>query len=158
MNGIADRGGGGGCVRKEVLCKSEAGFLCVMYTKGKVQRWDYIKQPLVKLKVHRWPVPSFPSNPFGHGLLNYKDTNTICRHLKKLTCKGTLRQVFSGIYRLLVFSTQLLNYCPCNLLSSSPPPPRVSPKVQTVCGWLRSGWGPQTDEHLPQSHFTGKFF
>jgi hypothetical protein len=41
------------------------------------------------------------------------DTKTKCRHLKKLTCKGTLWQVFIGVYRLeiqsvmLVFSTQL---------------------------------------------------
>ncbi len=29
-----------------------------------------------------------------HGLLNYKDTKTKCRHLKKFTRKGTLQQVF----------------------------------------------------------------
>jgi hypothetical protein len=29
-----------------------------------------------------------------HGLINYKDSKAKCRHLKKLTCKGTLRQVF----------------------------------------------------------------
>jgi hypothetical protein len=28
-----------------------------------------------------------------HGLINYKDTNTKCRHLKNLTCKGSLRLV-----------------------------------------------------------------
>jgi hypothetical protein len=41
---------------------------------------------------------------------NYMDTNAKCRHLKKLTSKGTLRQVFIKVYRLLVmleFSTQL---------------------------------------------------
>ncbi len=31
---------------------------------------------------------------FSHGLINYIDTKEKCRHLKKLTCKGTLRQVF----------------------------------------------------------------
>ncbi len=41
------------------------------------------------------------------------DTKAKCRYLKKLACKGTLRQVFIGVYRLeiqsvmLVFSTQL---------------------------------------------------
>jgi hypothetical protein len=30
----------------------------------------------------------------SHGLINYKDTKTKCCHLKKLTCKGTLRQSF----------------------------------------------------------------
>jgi hypothetical protein len=29
-----------------------------------------------------------------HELSNYKDIKTNCRHLKKLTWKGTLRQVF----------------------------------------------------------------
>ncbi len=29
-----------------------------------------------------------------HELINYKDTKTKFRHLKKITCKGTLRQVF----------------------------------------------------------------
>jgi hypothetical protein len=29
-----------------------------------------------------------------HGLINYIDTKAKCRHLKKLTCKGTLRHVF----------------------------------------------------------------
>jgi hypothetical protein len=27
-----------------------------------------------------------------HGLINYKDTKAKCRHLKKFTCKGILRQ------------------------------------------------------------------
>ncbi len=30
----------------------------------------------------------------ARGLINYKDTTAKCRHLKMLTCKGTLRQVF----------------------------------------------------------------
>jgi hypothetical protein len=32
-----------------------------------------------------------------HGLMNYKDTKAKGRHLKKLTCKGTLRQVFISL-------------------------------------------------------------
>jgi hypothetical protein len=53
-----------------------------------------------------------------HGLINYIDTKAKCRQLKKLTCKGTLRQVFISIYRLeihsviLVFSTQLCELLP----------------------------------------------
>ncbi len=35
-----------------------------------------------------------------HGLINYKDTKTKCRHLKKFTCKGALRLVFIRVYRL----------------------------------------------------------
>jgi hypothetical protein len=31
---------------------------------------------------------------YSHWLINYIDTKAKCRHLKKLTCKGTLRQVF----------------------------------------------------------------
>jgi hypothetical protein len=30
-----------------------------------------------------------------HGLINYIESNAKCRHLKKYTCKGTTRQVFT---------------------------------------------------------------
>jgi hypothetical protein len=46
-----------------------------------------------------------------HGLINYIDTKGKCLQPKKLTCKGTLWQVFIRVYRLeiqsvvLVFST-----------------------------------------------------
>jgi hypothetical protein len=58
--------------------------------------------------------------------MNYKDTKTNCRHLKKFTCKGTLRKVFIGVYRLevqsvmLIFSTSFVNYF---RLTFPPPPP-----------------------------------
>jgi hypothetical protein len=54
---------------------------------------------------------------WGQGL-NYVDTKAKCRHLKNLTCKWTLRQVFIRVYRLeiqsviLVFSTQLCELLP----------------------------------------------
>ncbi len=41
-----------------------------------------------------------PEYTIEHGLINYKDTKTKCRRLKKLTCKGTSRQVFIRVYRL----------------------------------------------------------
>jgi hypothetical protein len=50
-------------------------------------------------------------NSLPYGLIHYKDTKTKCGHLKKLACKGTLRQVLIRVYRLdiqsvmLVFST-----------------------------------------------------
>jgi hypothetical protein len=53
-----------------------------------------------------------------HGLVNYKDTIAKCRHLKKLTCTETLRQVFIRAYRLeiqsdmLIFSIQLCELLP----------------------------------------------
>jgi hypothetical protein len=56
-----------------------------------------------------------------HGRINFKDTIAKCPHLKKLTCKGTLQQVFTRIYRLeiqsvmLVFSTQLCELLPLSL-------------------------------------------
>jgi hypothetical protein len=52
-----------------------------------------------------------------HGLINYIDTKAKCRH-KKLTCKGTLRQVFIRVYKLVeqsvmwVFLTQLCELLP----------------------------------------------
>jgi hypothetical protein len=48
----------------------------------------------------------------AHGLINYKDTKIKFRHLKKFTCKWTLRQMFIRVFRLeiqsvmLVFSTE----------------------------------------------------
>jgi hypothetical protein len=69
-----------------------------------------------------------------HGLINYIDTKAKCRHLKKWICKGTLRQMFIRVYGLeiqsimLVFSTQLCELLPLQLLSgstlplSTPPP------------------------------------
>jgi hypothetical protein len=48
----------------------------------------------------------------GHGLINYIDGKSKCRHLQKFTCEGILRQVFIRVYRMekqsviLLFSTQ----------------------------------------------------
>ena len=95
-----------------------------------------------------------------HGLINYIDTKANCRHIKKITCKGTLWQAFIRVYRLeiqsvmLVFSTQLFDLLPFSpsLWLNSPPSP-------TVCkGGGVWGSGPQTDKHLPQSLFTGQYF
>jgi hypothetical protein len=36
----------------------------------------------------------------AHGLIKYLGTKAKCRHLKILTCTGTLRQVFIRVYRL----------------------------------------------------------
>jgi hypothetical protein len=36
----------------------------------------------------------------AHGVFNYKDTIAKCRHLQKLTCKGTLPEVFIRVHRL----------------------------------------------------------
>jgi hypothetical protein len=109
----------------------------------------------------------------------------LCNH--GLTCKGTLRQVFIRVYRLRYsqscwyFRPSFVSYCPSNHLSlfHLPPPFSVSKYRQWVDG---RGWGcwvvletifcrfwpdseptklldhPQTDKHLPQSPFTGKFF
>jgi hypothetical protein len=51
-------------------------------------------------------------------IINKIDTKAKCRHLKKLTCKEALRQVFNRVYRLeiqpvmLVFSSQLCELLP----------------------------------------------
>jgi hypothetical protein len=58
----------------------------------------------------------------GHGLINYMDTKTKCRHLKKIDLERDFAAgVYIRVYRLaiqsaiLVFSTQL-----CDLLPLSP--------------------------------------
>ncbi len=87
-----------------------------------------------------------------------------------MTCKGTLRQVFIGVFRLeihsvmLVFSTPALwtlAHLPFSLVQLSPPP---SPEwisilyTRTQCVREEVNSGPQTDKHLPQSPFTGPVF
>jgi hypothetical protein len=87
---------------------------------------------------------SASATAWNHGLFHFKDNNTKYRHLKKLTCKETLWQVFLRVYRLeiqsvmLVFRPSFVNYCPTNHLSGSPPPPLPCVKIQylqTICGW-----------------------
>jgi hypothetical protein len=72
----------------------------------------------------------FVFDPHARGQINYRDTKAKCHHLKKFTCKGTLRQVFIRVYRLeiqtvmLVFLTQLFEPLPVSpsLWFNSPPP------------------------------------
>ncbi len=80
------------------------------------------------LKGYYLSVSSFNRN--AHGLINYIDNKAKCFHLKKLTCKGTLRQVFIRVYRMEIyiqtcwyFRPSFVNCCPSNLLSGSTLPP-----------------------------------
>ncbi len=82
--------------------------------------------------------------PVSMDYINYKDTKTKCRHLNKLTCKRTLRQVFIRVYKLEIhtFWPSFVNYCHSYLLSGSPlspPPPSMCQctvfNTQTVCDW-----------------------
>jgi hypothetical protein len=83
--------------------------------------------------------------------------------IKKLTCEGTLRQVFIRVYRLEmqsdIISTQLCDLLPLSgSISSVPSPPfPVVNKCVCVGGGGVWGSGPQTDEHLPLSPFTGQY-
>ncbi len=43
-----------------------------------------------------------------HGLINYIETKAKGCHLKKITCKGTLRQVFIRVYRLELHFNHML--------------------------------------------------
>jgi hypothetical protein len=68
------------------------------------------------------------------GLINFIDNKAKCRYLKKLTCKGTFRQVFIRVHRqsiMMVFSTQLCELLPLqpSLWFKSPPPPFSAYKV-----------------------------
>ncbi len=86
-----------------------------------------------------------------HVLINYViDTKAKCHHLKKLTCKGTLRQKFITVYVdwkqsvMLVFSTQLCELLPLqpSLWFNSPPPFLFSKySIDRQCVWLGGGRG-----------------
>ncbi len=97
---------------------------------------------------------------------------------KKLTCMGTLRQVFSLEFidwrycqSCWCFRPSFVNCCPSNFLSGSTLPPLPCVNKYTVYTYTvgkggppltpRGGvWGsgPQTDKHRPQSPLTGQFF
>ncbi len=98
-----------------------------------------------------------------HGLINY-----ICRHLKLLTCNGTLRHAFITVYFInwrysqscWYFRPSFVKCCPANLLSGSTVPPPPFPVLISILytgiqcvKWGGGLWGsgPQTDKHLPQS-------
>ncbi len=102
----------------------------------------------------------------SHGLISYKNITTKCRHLKKFTCKETLRKVFIRVYRLkiqrvmLVFSTQLCELLPLSssLWFNSPPPfslPCVKVQnIQRVCGWEGLGVLSPVGGHILQEFNT----
>ncbi len=138
----------------------------------------------------------------GHGLINYIETTAKCRHLKKWTCKGTLRQVFICLRPppllgfCLGWSSKFVGSESCqiqsvkllqNIVSKRTQPPPPPPTTLSVL-WHREGGGGElnqregykgqqftmlgrnyrhdwlylqsinSDTHLPQSPFTGKFF
>ncbi len=81
----------------------------------------------------------------NYGLINFK-TPKKCRHLKKLACKGTLRQVFIRVYRLEIqshvgiFDPTLLPISPLTFSLVLPPLSCVKVQnIQTVCGWEGDG-------------------
>jgi hypothetical protein len=72
------------------------------------------------------------ANTVPQGLINYIETKVKCRHLKRLTCKGTLRQVFyqslltgDTVSHVSIFDSALTN-APLPLLSGSTLPPSLS--------------------------------
>jgi hypothetical protein len=101
-----------------------------------------------------------------HGLINCVDIKAKCRYLKKLSCEGTLRQLFIRVYRLEIQSF-MLNFRPSLwtvapqtffLVQFSPP---LSPLpcvkvqcVQTVCGWERVGVLSPVGDHILQEFNT----
>ncbi len=110
--------------------------------------------------------------------------NAKCHHLTKITCKGTLRQVFIRVYRLEIanflctfshvgiFNPALVSvfFCvaslPFSLVQTHPPFPCMNKYsiLYTLIQCVRGGggyglWGsvPQTDKHLSRNPFTGQF-
>jgi hypothetical protein len=98
--------------------------------------------------IHRSPgfcmrVPLYTVVPTTHGLINYTDIRHQSKmsSYKKLTCKGTLRQMFITVYvdtasHVRIFDPALLTLPLVQLLPPPPlPPPCVKVQyIQTVCG------------------------
>ncbi len=76
--------------------------------------WEYN----VAIHLHGQSIPEY------HRQIRLIEGNAKCRHLKKLTCKGTLRQLFISrledtVSHVGIFDPALLTAAPFNLLSSS---------------------------------------
>ncbi len=92
----------------------------------------------------------------------YKDTKTTCRHLKKLTCKRTLRQVFIRVYRqetqsCWYFRPSFVSCCPLTFsLVHHTPPSKFSIQyhIQTVCGREGVGMLCPVGDHILQEFNT----
>jgi hypothetical protein len=67
-------------------------------------RLRYSWKKLYRGNTHIFQPPLHVHHTFLHtvqnGLIYYVDTKAKCRHLKKITCKGTMRNVFIRVYRL----------------------------------------------------------
>ncbi len=68
----------------------------------------------------------------NHGLISFIDTKAKCRHLKKLTCKGTLRQVFIRV--IDCYSQSCWYFLP------PPPPSPYTQRQSTVKCVTGRGW------------------
>ncbi len=62
-----------------------------------------------------------------HGLVNYIDTKAKCRHLKRLTCKGIMRQMFIRVSHVDIFDPALWTVTPLpfSLVQLFPFPPSL---------------------------------
>jgi hypothetical protein len=74
----------------------------------------------------------------NHGLISFIDTKAKCRHIKKLTCKGTLRQVFIRVIDWR-YSQPCWYFWPSFELFTPPPPPYPVSKYNKVCDWEGMG-------------------
>ncbi len=100
-----------------------------------------------------------------HGLINYTDTKAKYRHIQKLTCKGTLRQVFICLRTRTPYTTPR-THCIQYTYSHSEGGGGDSWTREKVRGATVHKAGSKyqhlqfinSDKHLPQSPFTSQFF
>ncbi len=70
---------------------------------------------------------------FDPGLINYIDSKVKCRHLKILTCKWTLRQVFIRVIKRDTVSRQSYWYFRPSFVNICPPSPLPSLCEKVYC-------------------------
>jgi hypothetical protein len=92
--------------------------------------------------------------PLPHGLINYKDTNAKCRHLKKFTCKGILRQGLAESVPRLNKRLQIRALATGSLLPFSSV---NATKVLNATKWMYLQ-SIKSVKHMSLSPLTGQFF
>ncbi len=136
-------------------------------------QYGYLQLAIFSLPCPRWTLSHLSSpacavlrprsrkyHSAPHGLINYIDTTTKCRHLKnwpvKWLCGRCLSEFigWSGFFDPALWTVFPLI---SSLVQLSPPPPYSLPVWNKYTLYTVRTYRPQTDKHLLKSPFTGQY-